>query len=381
MVNAVTVYSEEAMKPFKLAALAVFAASIVAPLMSQTTVTKAPFGKLPDGSAVDVYTLADSTLNIRIITFGAHVISVKAPDRSGKVADVVLGYADLAGYLADDKTYVGSVVGRYGNRIGKGAFMLDGKKVQLDQNNNGNTLHGGKSGFDRQNWMGKEIPNGVELTLVSKDGDMGFPGTLTAHVRYTLEGDKLHLDYSATTDKPTVVNLTNHSYFNLAGKGDILGELLMINADRYTPVDAGLIPAGKLAPVAGTPFDFRKATPIGARIDQADGQLKIGGGYDHNWALNAPYTLTKPAAILTDPGSGRVLKVYTQEPGIQFYSGNSIPGTFKGRSGELYVKHSGLCLETQHYPDSPNRPDFPSTTLLPGKPYHTSTIFEFTTTK
>jgi aldose 1-epimerase len=362
----------------------IFASLLLAatPFAAQTTVTKAPFGKLPDGSAVDVYTLADPTLNIRIITFGAHVISVKAPDAHGNVADVVLGYNTLDGYLADNKSYMGSVVGRYGNRIGKGKFTLDGKKVQLDLNNNGNTLHGGTTGFDRLNWTGKQIPDGVELTLVSKDGDMGFPGTLTAHVRYTLSGDKLRIDYSATTDKPTVVNLTNHSYFNLSGhNGSILEDTLMIDADRYTPIDAGLIPAGPLAPVAGTPFDFRKPTIIGARINTVNEQLKLAGGYDHNWILNPPHTLAKPAAVLTDPGTGRVLKVFTLEPGLQFYSGNFLDGTLKGKDGTPYNKYAGLCLETQHFPDSPNRPDFPSTTLLPGHEYKTTTIFEFTTTK
>jgi aldose 1-epimerase len=366
------------MKSLKLAALLLVASTT---LYAQTKVTKAEFGKLPDGSAVDVYTLSDATLNIRIITFGAHIISVKAPDKNGKVADVVLGYDTMAGYLADNKTYMGSVVGRYGNRIGKGQFTVGGKKVQLDLNNNGNTLHGGTTGFDRLNWSGKQVPGGVELTVVSKDGDMGFPGTLTAHVKYTLEGDKLRMDYSATTDKPTVVNLTNHSYFNLAGTGNILGEVLMIDADKYTPIDAGLIPAGPLAPVAGTPFDFKTPTAIGARINTPNEQLKLAGGYDHNWILNAPHTLTKAAAVVTDPGSGRVLKVFTLEPGVQFYSGNFLDGSFKGRDGKPYNKYAGLCLETQHYPDSPNRPDFPSTTLLPGKEYHTSTIFEFTTAK
>ena len=366
------------MKSFKLAALLLCTA---ARLFSQTTVSKAPFGKLPDGAAVDVYTLTDATLAVRIITFGAHLISVQAPDKSGKVADVVLGYDSLAGYLADNKTYVGSIVGRYGNRIGKGKFQVGGNPVQIDQNDHGNTLHGGTTGFDRMNWTGKQIPNGVELTIVSKDGDMGFPGTLGAHVRYTLLGDKLHIDYSATTDKPTVVNLTNHSYFNLAGQGSILNEVLMIDADTYTPVDSGLIPTGQLAPVAGTPFDFRKSTPIGARIQAVDPQLKIGGGYDHNFVLNPPHTLAHAAAVVIDPASGRELKIFTTEPGVQFYSGNSIPGTFKGRDGQTYVKYSGFCLETQHYPDSPNHPEWPSTTLLPGHTYHTSTVFEFTTAK
>ncbi len=346
---------------------------------AQTTVTKAPFGSLPDGSQVDAYTLTDPALTIRIITFGAHIISVQAPDRNGAKADVVLGYNTLDGYLADTKTYMGSVVGRYGNRIALASFNLDGMVYQLSPNDHGNTLHGGADGFDRKNWTARQIPNGVELTLVSPDLDMGFPGTLTAHVRYTLAGDKLRIDYAATTDKPTVINLTNHTYFNLAGSGDILGHTLMLNASRYTPVDAKLIPTGQLAPVAGTPFDFTRPTPIGARIGDVNEQLKLAGGYDHNWVLNAPHTLTKPAAVVTDPASGRVLKVYTVEPGVQFYTGNFLDGTFKGRAGAPYNLHGGLCLETQHYPNSPNQDNFPSTTLRPGKPYHTTTVFEFTT--
>ncbi len=367
------------MTSLKLAAL-MFAVAAT-PLVAQTKVTKAEFGKLPNGAAVAVYTLADATLNVRIITFGAHVISVKAPDREGNIADVVLGYDTLDGYVKDNSTYMGSVVGRYGNRIGKGQFTVAGKKVQLSLNNNGNTLHGGVTGFDRLNWTGKQVPNGVELTIVSPDGDMGFPGTVTAHVIYTLVGDKLHMDYSATTDKPTVVNLTNHSYFNLAGAGDILGHVLSIDADKYTPIDAGLIPAGPLVTVSGSPFDFRTPTPIGERIHETNEQLKVAGGYDHNWILDPPHNFSKPAAVVTDPGSGRTLKVFTVEPGVQFYSGNFLDGTYKGRDGAPYQKYAGLCLETQHHPDSPNRPDFPSTTLMPGRRYHTSTTFEFTVTK
>ena len=370
------------MKSLKLACLLL---AVAAPLSAQTKVTKADFGKLPDGSVVDVYTLSDATLNVRIMTFGAHIISVKAPDKNGAVADVVLGYDTLAGYLADNKTYMGSIVGRYGNRIAKGQFTLDGKKYQLPLNNNGNTLHGGIIGFDRKNWTAKQVPNGVELTVVSPDGDQGFPGKLTASVKYTLVGDKLRMDYNATTDKPTVINLTNHTYFNLAGKGDILGDILTINADKYTPTDAGLIPTGVLAPVAGTPFDFNKPTAIGARIHEPNDQLKIGGGYDHNYVLKANHSpvnlLAAPAAVVVDPGSGRTLKVFTTEPGVQFYAGNSLDGSFKGRDGMVYAKNTGFCLETQHYPDSPNEPKFPTTTLLVGKPYHTSTIFQFTVTK
>ena len=375
------------MKSLKLACplFSVLLLAVAAPLSAQTKVTKADFGKLPDGSVVDVYTLSDATLNVRIMTFGAHIISVKAPDKNGAVADVVLGYDTLAGYLADNKTYMGSIVGRYGNRIAKGQFTLDGKKYQLPLNNNGNTLHGGIIGFDRKNWTAKQVPNGVELTVVSPDGDQGFPGKLTASVKYTLVGDKLRMDYNATTDKPTVINLTNHTYFNLAGKGDILGDILTINADKYTPTDAGLIPTGVLAPVAGTPFDFNKPTAIGARIHEPNDQLKIGGGYDHNYVLKANHSpvnlLAAPAAVVVDPGSGRTLKVFTIEPGVQFYAGNSLDGSFKGRDGMVYAKNTGFCLETQHYPDSPNEPKFPTTTLLVGQPYHTSTIFEFTVTK
>ena len=371
------------MKSLKLAAL--FSCGLllaaIAPISAQTKVTKAPFGKLPDGSAVDIYTLSDSAVSIRIMTFGAHVVSVNAPHKSGAKADVVLGYDTLDGYLADKSTYMGSIVGRYGNRIAKGQFTLDGKQYHLPLNNNGNTLHGGIVGFDRLNWAAKQVPNGVELTVVSPDGDQGFPGKLTASIKYTLVGDKLRMDYNATTDKPTVVNLTNHSYFNLAGKGTILDEVVMINADKLTPTDKLLIPTGQIAPVANTPFDFRKPTAIGARINTADDQLKYGGGYDHNWVLNAPHTLTVPAAVVVDPSSGRTLKVYTTEPGVQFYTGNSLTGAFKGREGMVFAKNTGFCLETQHYPDSPNEPGFPSTTVTPGKPYHTSTIFQFTVTK
>ncbi len=346
---------------------------------AQTSVTKKPFGTLPDGSPADLYLLKDATLTIGITTYGAHIVTVQAPDRAGNKADVILGFSDLAGYLADTKTYMGSVVGRYGNRIALASFNLDGSIYQLSPNNNGNTLHGGKVGFDRHNWSGKQIPNGVELTLISPNLDMGFPGTLTAHVRYTLVGDKLHIDYTATTDKPTVVNLTNHTYFNLAGAGDILAHTLQLDADSFTPVDAKLIPTGVIAPVAGTPFDFRQPTAIGARIDAPDDQLKIAGGYDHNFVLSTHGSLDIPAAVVTDPASGRTLKVYTTEPGVQFYAGVSLDGTAIGRSGQPYKKHAGFCLETQHYPDSPNQDNFPTTTLRPGQTYRTSTIFQFTT--
>ncbi len=363
----------------KLVFALLIASAAAASAGAQTTVTRTSFGTLPDGVQVDAFTLTDRALTVRVMTFGAHILSVEAPNRNGARADVVLGYKSLEGYLADTKTYMGSVVGRYGNRIALASFNLDGKVYQLSPNEHGNTLHGGATGFDRKNWSAKQIPNGVELTLVSPDLDMGFPGTLTAHVRYTLSADKLRIDYAATTDKATIVNLTNHTYFNLAGAGDILGHTLMLAASRYTPVDAKLIPTGQLAPAAGTPFDFTHATAIGARIADPNEQLKLAGGYDHNWVLTAPHTLSKPAAIVTDPGSGRVLKVYTIEPGVQFYTGNFLDGSFTGRSGAPYNLHGGLCLETQHYPNSPNQDSFPSTTLRPGQAYHTTTIFEFTT--
>ena len=364
--------------PIKVLSIA-FLASACA--LAQTKVSKADFGKLPDGSTAELYTLTDSVLTVKLTTFGAHVTSVKAADKEGKVADVILGYDSLDGYLKDEKTYMGSVVGRYGNRIGKGKFALDGHDYQLTLNNNGNTLHGGTTGFDRLNWSAKRVPNGVEFTLVSKDGDQGFPGTVTAHVRYTLAGDKLRMDYSATTDKPTVINLTNHSYFNLAGGGDILGEVLKLDASAYTAIDAGLIPTGDLPTVAGTPFDFRSPTAVGARINTPNDQLKLAGGYDHNWVLDKKGPGMQEAAVLTDPASGRKLIVTTTEPGVQFYSGNFLDGTMTGRDGKTYTKYAGLCLETQHYPDSPNQPKWPSTTVRPGKPYHSTTVFEFTTTK
>jgi aldose 1-epimerase len=273
---------------------------------------------------------------------------------------------------------MGSIVGRYGNRIAHGEFSIDGKTFHISTNDHGNTLHGGVSGFDRKNWIAHKIPSGVELTLVSPDGDMGFPGTLTAHVRYTLVGDKLKIDYTATTDKPTVINLTNHSYFNLAGSGDVLPTVLYVNASRYTPTDKLSIPLGTLPSVAGTPFDFRAPTAIGARIHDDNDQLKLAKGYDHNLVLDAPHTLSHAAARATDPASGRTLTVYTTEPAVQFYTGNFLDGTFTGKNSFQYNQYDGFCLETQHYPDSPNHPAFPTTTLNPGQTYRTTTIFQFT---
>ena len=346
--------------------------------LAHGAVTSAPWGNA-DGKPVELYTLTDADLTVKITTFGAHIVSIEAPDRNGKRADVVLGFKNLGGYQADTKTYMGSVVGRYGNRIAKGAFSLDGTTYHVPTNDHGNALHGGTTGFDRKVWTGQKTANGVELTLVSPDGDMGFPGQLTAHVHYTLEGKSLKIEYSATTTKPTVLNLTNHSYFNLGGEGsgDVLNQVVMLNAARYTPVDTTLIPTGQLAPVAGTPFDFTKPMPMGAHINDANDQLKIAGGYDHNFVLNGSGGGLREAAKVVDPASGRTLTVSTTEPGVQFYSGNFLDGTVHGASGAAYGKHAGFCLETQHFPDSPNHPSFPTTELKPGQTMHSETVFSF----
>ncbi len=348
-------------------------------LAMQAQVTKAPFGTTKDGKPVDIYTLKDADLEVKIMTYGARIQSIIAPDRDGKRADVVLGFANLAGYEAENP-YFGAVVGRYGNRIAKGQFSIDGKSYQVPVNNNGQSLHGGLVGFDKLVWSAKIVPHGVELTLVSPDGDQGYPGTLTAHVRYTLQGHDLRLDYSATTDKTTVTNLTNHSYFNLAGEGNgtIVQQAITINADRYTPVGAVQIPTGQLAPVAGTPFDFRSRHIIGERIEADDTQLKLGGGYDHNWVLNGAKGSMKLAAKAVDPASGRTLTVSTTQPGVQFYTGNFlVDNALTGTGGKPYQRRGAFCLETQHFPDSPNQPAFPSTLLKPGETLHTTTVFSF----
>ncbi len=354
-------------------------------LCMQAEVTKAIFGSMPDGTKIDIFTLHEGDVTARIMTYGARVVSLEVPDRNGKVADIVLGYDSLEGYLHDPKTYFGAIVGRYGNRIGHGTFVLDGKRYHLPKNDGENSLHGGTVGFDKRVWTAHEIPNGVEMTLVSKDGDQGYPGTLTAHVRYTLSARALKIEYSATTDADTVLNLTNHSYFNLAGEGsgDILDEVITIPADRYTPVNSGLIPTGELAPVAGTPFDFRTPTVIGKRIDQDNEQLKFAKGYDQNFVLNQATSgpALHEAAQVMDPKSGRVLTVKTTQPGVQFYSGNFLDGTAHGKHGHVYEKRAGFCLETQHFPDSPNQPNFPSTQLKPGQTFHSVTEYIFSTQK
>jgi aldose 1-epimerase len=360
----------------RVCALVLALITIVVDVQSQ--VTKQPFGKTPDGTPVDIYTLKSGAIEARIITYGGIVQSLRVPDKNGKSADVVLGFDSLDEYVNGNKPYFGAIIGRYGNRIAGGKFILDGKTYHIPQNNGSNALHGGLKGFDKAVWKGKEIPHGVELTLVSPDGDQGFPGTLTTVVRYTLQGKDLKIEYSATTDKDTVLNLTNHSYFNLAGQGngDILKDTVRINASRYTPVDDNLIPTGELAPLEGTPFDFRKPTAVGARIDQDNDQLKKGHGYDHNWVLDNNAKLSEAAEVYEE-SSGRVLQVLTDQPGVQFYTGNFLDGTIRGKEGKVYQPRFALCLETQHFPDSPNHPKFPSTELKPGKKYHTVTIFRF----
>lgn len=349
---------------------------------AETKVKSQPFGKLPDGTAVEIFTLSDGAIEAQIATYGGIVVSLKTPDRNGKVGDVVLGFDDLDGYYANFNgpadAFFGALIGRYANRIAHGTFTLDGKTYHLPLNNGANSLHGGPHGFNNVVWKAKPIANGVELTYLSKDGEAGYPGNLTATVRYTLAKSELRIEYSATTDKDTVVNLTNHSYFNLAAKGDILGHQLTLYASRFTPVDSGLIPTGALKSVESTPFDFRKSTAVGARISADDEQLHLGHGYDHNWVLDSGGGKLATAAEVYDPTSGRVLKVLTDQPGIQFYSGNFLDGSIKGR-GRSFELHAALCLETQHFPDSPNHPKFPTTELKPGQLYHTVTVYSFST--
>jgi len=350
---------------------------------AKTKVTSQPFGKTPDGTPVEIYTLSDGAYEARIMTYGGVVVSLKAPDRKGTSADVVLGFDDVDGYVANfngsSDAFFGALIGRYANRIAHGTFSLDGKKYSLPLNDGANSLHGGPHGFNNVVWKAKPIADGVELTYLSKDGEAGYPGNLSATVRYTLAKGDLRIEYSATTDKDTVVNLTNHSYFNLAGQGDILSHQLTLHASRFTPVDSGLIPTGELKSVESTPFDFRKATAVGARINSTDEQIRLGHGYDHNWVLDSGGGKLAEAAELYDPSSGRVLKVLTDQPGIQFYSGNFLNGSIKGKGGKPYELHAALCLETQHFPDSPNHPDFPTTELKPGGRYHTVTVFSFST--
>ena len=370
----------------RMLTLARAAALLACTVLLGSSVTKTTTKVSFQGKPIEVATLKNAKgVEVQAINYGAIITSLKVPDRTGKVADVVLGFDRPEQYWAEPTPpYFGAIVGRYGNRIAKGQFAIGGKTYKLVTNNGPNHLHGGNRGFDKVYWdmSTKNSPQGssVVFTRLSPDGEEGYPGNLRATVTYTLtEKNELIVDYRATTDKATTVNLTQHSYFNLAGEGsgDILGHELTINADRYTPVDDTLIPTGQLAPVQGTPFDFRQATAIGARINNDDAQLKAGKGYDHNWVLNGTGTALRVAARLTDPKSGRSMEIQTTEPGIQFYSGNFLDGTIKGNGGHVYALRNGLCLETQHFPDSPNQKNFPSTILQPGKVYTTKTVMTF----
>jgi aldose 1-epimerase len=367
-------------------ALAALATGLATPAEAAKVshVKKAPFGTTVKGEKVQIYTLTNKNgLEARIATYGGTIVSLKTPDKAGKLANIVLGFDRIEPYQKG-VPYFGALIGRYGNRLANGTIVIDGQTYKLPQNDGTNTLHGGPKGFDKVVWQAKPYEDkngpGLKLTYVSADGEMGFPGALTVHVTYQLRNDNaLSIDYEATTDKPTVANLTNHSYFNLTGDTDtpILDHLMTINADKITPVDKRLIPTGDLKDVTGTPFDFRKATAIGDRIGADDEQLKLAGGYDHNWVLNQP----KPgeeilAAKVVEPKSGRTLEVRTVEPGVQFYAGNFLDGKPAG-VGTVFKHRTGFCLETQHYPDSPNQPNFPSTELRPGQVYKTHTVFVF----
>lgn len=344
------------------------------------------FGQTADGERVDKYVLNnDKGMEVSIITYGAIIQSLYVPDRNGKLEDVTLGYDNLADYIKASP-YFGAIVGRYGNRIAKGKFNLDGSEYKLATNNGENHLHGGIKGFDKVVWkaepLKKEGAVGLKLNYLSPDGEEGYPGNLDLTVTYWLNNaNEILIEYLATTDKATPCNITHHSYFNLTGgvKASILDHELWINADRMTPVDAGLIPTGILAVVADTPFDFTEATKIGARIGEEDEQLEYGGGYDHNWVLNGVDGTLKLQASLYEASSGRFMEVLTQEPGLQFYSGNFLDGSNVGKGGKVYAHRNGLCLETQHYPDSPNQKTFPSTTLRPGEKYETKTMYKFST--
>ena len=369
--------------------------AVTRPRPTGTGVTRTPFGTLPDGQAVELFTFANGHgVEVRATNYGGIITHLRTPDRDGRLDDIVLGYDSLAGYL-EESPYFGAIVGRVANRVARGRFTLDGKTYTLATNNGPNALHGGLKGFDKVVWAAEPFQNdsgsGVALRYVSKAGEEGYPGTLTVGVRYTLTPrDELVVDYEATTDAPTPVNLSQHSYFNLAGTGAPANgaagtplptnaqHLLTLDASSFTPVDSTLIPTGELAPVAGTPFDFRTPTAIGARIDQAHEQLKFGGGYDHNWVLdrNGRTGLVHAARVL-EPTTGRTLDISTTEPGIQFYAGNFLDGKITGKAGRPYPYRSAIALETQHFPDSPNHPNFPDVILRPGETFRSRTVFTF----
>ncbi|MBW3553743.1 MAG: galactose mutarotase [Gemmatimonadetes bacterium] len=348
-----------------------------------------PFGVV-EGDSVAVYTLRNADgVEARVTNYGGIILALLIPDRQGRLEDVVLGFDSLRGYLGGNPAYFGAIIGRYGNRIAGGRFTLDGETYQLARNDGPNHLHGGVKGFDKVVWdaesFGGDGESGLVFRYTSPSAEEGYPGTLEATVTYTLTDDnELIFDYHAVTDQPTPVNLTQHSYFNLAGHGagDILDHVVTIDAERFTPVDSTLIPTGELRPVEGTPFDFTEPTPIGARIEEETEQLRFGLGYDHNFVLRREGPAEEPvlAARVTEPTSGRVMEILTTEPGLQFYSGNFLDGTLTGKGGVVYAHRTGFAMETQHFPDSPNQPDFPSTILRPGEEYTSRTIYRFTTT-
>lgn len=376
---------EKWLRPMKRLPLAFAGVMLITPMIhAATSISAKSFGTTTEGQKVTQYTLTnDKGASVSIINYGGIVTSLKVPDRNGKFADVVLGFKTLSDY-EKKSPYFGCLVGRYGNRIAKGEFTLDGHTYRLAPNNNGQSLHGGLKGFDKVIWNAVPAMTGqgpsLKLTYVSKDGEEGYPGNLSVTATYTLTNkNELKLVFRAKTDKATIVNLTHHSYFNLAGQGsgDVLGHVVTIHADKYTPVDKVLIPTGKLASVKGTPFDFRKPTPIGARINMEDPQLKNGGGYDHNWVIDKLPGHLGLAAKVEEPKSGRVMEVISTEPGVQFYSGNFLDGTLVGKGGKVYGFRNGFCFEPQHFPDSPNRKNFPSTVLRPGETYKNTIIFKF----
>lgn len=345
-------------------------------------ISKQPYGQTADGQSVDLYTLTNAAgVELGVTNFGGIITSLRVPDRAGAMGDVVHGFDRWDGYLRGHP-FFGALVGRYGNRIARGKFTLNGVEYSLALNNGPNALHGGLKGFDKVAWQANAISTdagpGLVLRYLSRDGEEGYPGNLSVVVTYVLaDPAELRISYSANTDKDTVINLTNHSYFNLAGGGDILGHEVQLFADQFTPVDANLIPTGVLQDVSGTPFDFRTPTAIGARINDAHEQITRGGGYDHNFVVRGPMGALRPAARVTEPTTGRALEVFTTEPGVQFYTGNFLDGSLTGKRGAVYARRSGFCLETQHFPDSPNQPGFPSTVLKAGETYRSTTVFRF----
>jgi aldose 1-epimerase len=360
-----------------------FAAGCASTSHKTDSITQQPFGRA-DGREIELYTLKNASgVEAKIMNYGGIVVSLKMPDRNGQTGDVVLGYDTLAQYVANN-SFFGALIGRCANRIAGARFTLDGTTYTLTTNNPPNHLHGGTQGFFAVVWDARPFQSllgpALEMHYHSQDGEQGYPGNLEVTAVYTLtDKNELRVDFKATTDKPTIVNMTDHPYFNLAGHGDVLGHVLRVDADTFTPINATLVPTGEIRPVDGTPFDFRKPTAIGARIHGDDEQLKLGHGYDHNWIINKPSGQLALMARVYEPTSGRVLEVLSTEPAVQFYSGNGLDGTLTGKGGQVYQRYTGFCLEPQHYPDSPNHPSFPTVVLRPGEVYRNTIVFRFST--